>query len=143
MTNKLTYEKPAEGIMKTREFKDSMFFKVECQCGNPDDELNFEIEVDKDVNDIIVNTWIVQKSNWWDQTFPKRYDIDNPALQWFDWFWKDAINGIIRKARLTWTLWTKGYVKYESTTVMSKQQAFNYAETLKAAIAELEARNKR
>lgn len=131
-------EKPAEGIMVTRRFDDSVFYAVKCQCGNDDHEINFEVEVDPNANDVIVNTWTVQKTNWWTESVRKRYDIDNIWLQEIDWFWKGLWNGLCTRLRLTKNIWWDGYIKYESTTIMNKQQALNYAETLKTAVKDLE-----
>jgi hypothetical protein len=128
-------ETPALGIMKTGEFGDSKFYKVVCGCGQPDHDIDFEVEaVDTGIN---VNTYIVSKTDYWSESFKKRYDIDNIWLQEWDWFWKDLINGFVCRAKLTWTVWIRGYVKTESTIAMTEQQALNYAETLKSAIQDV------
>ena len=126
---------PAEGIMKTGEYGDSKFYKVVCGCGQPDHDIDFEVEAaDTGVN---VNTYVTVKSDYWTETVKKRYDIDSPWLQEWDWFWKDLVNGVVTRLKLTWTVWTKGYVQTESTIAMSEQQALNYAETLKSAITDV------
>jgi hypothetical protein len=123
---------PALGIMKTGEFGDSKFYKVVCGCGQSDHDIDFEVEAaDTGVN---VNTYVTVKSNYWTESVKKRYDIDSPWLQEWDWFWKDLVNGVVTRVKLTWTVWTKGYVQTESTIAMSEQQALNYAETLKSAV---------
>ena len=128
-------ETPALGIMKTGEFGDSKFYKVVCGCGQPDHDIDFEVEaVDTGIN---VNTYIVSKTDYWSESFKKRYDIDNIWLQEWDWFWKDLINGFMCRVKLTWTVWTQGYVKTESTIAMTEQQTLNYAETLKSAIQDV------
>jgi hypothetical protein len=128
-------ETPALGIMKTSDFGDSKFYKVVCGCGQPDHDIDFEVEaVDTGIN---VNTYIVSKTDYWSESFKKRYDIDNIWLQEWDWFWKDLINGFVCRAKLTWTVWIRGYVKTESTIAMTEQQALNYAETLKSAIQDV------
>ena len=48
------------------------------------------------------------------------------------------VNSLTRKIKLTWTLWTKGYVEYQGSLIMNKQVALNYAETLKSAVLDLE-----
>jgi hypothetical protein len=128
-------ETPALGIMKTGEFGDSKFYKVVCGCGQPDHDIDFEVEaVDTGIN---VNTYVVSKTDYWSESFKKRYDIDNTWLQEWDWFWKDLINGFMCRVKLTWTVWTQGYVKTESTIAMTEQQTLNYAETLKSAIQDV------
>jgi hypothetical protein len=37
-----------------------------------------------------------------------------------------------------WTLLTKGYIDTESTVIMRRQQAFNYAHTLLSAVDDVE-----
>ena len=134
-TNTMKNETPALGIMKTSDFGDSKFYKVVCGCGQPDHDIDFEVEaVDTGIN---VNTYIVSKTDYWSESFKKRYDIDNIWLQEWDWFWKDLINGFVCRAKLTWTVWIRGYVKTESTIAMTEQQALNYAETLKSAIQDV------
>jgi DNA-directed RNA polymerase alpha subunit len=128
-------ETPAIGIMKTSEFGDSKFYKVVCGCGQPDHDVDFEVEAsDTGIN---VNTYVTAKTNYWTETTKKRYDIDSPWLQEWDWFWKDLVNGLVRRVKLTWEIWTKGYVKTESIIAMSEQQALNYAETIKSAIQDV------
>jgi DNA-directed RNA polymerase alpha subunit len=128
-------ETPAIGIMKTGEFGDSKFYKVVCGCGQPDHDVDFEVEAsDTGIN---VNTYVTAKTNYWTETTKKRYDIDSPWLQEWDWFWKDLVNGLVRRVKLTWEIWTKGYVKTESIIAMSEQQALNYAETIKSAIQDV------
>ena len=134
-TNTMKNETPALGIMRTSDFGDSKFYKVVCGCGQPDHDINFEVEAsDTGIN---VNTYVVSKTDYWSESVKKRYDIENTWLQEWDWFWKDLINGFITRLKLTWTVWTQGYVKTESTIAMSEQQALNYAETLKSAIQDV------
>lgn len=128
-------EIPAVGIMKTGEFGSSKFYKVVCGCGQPDHDIDFEVEADE--TGVNVNTYITAKSDYWTQSAKKRYDIDNPWLQEFDWFWKDLVNGIVTRLKITWTVWTKGYVQVESTIAMNEQQAINYAETVKSAVKDV------
>lgn len=134
-TNTMKNETPALGIMRTSDFGDSKFYKVVCGCGQPDHDIDFEVEAaDTGIN---VNTYITAKTDYWTETVKKRYDIDSIWLQEFDWFWKDLVNGVITRLKLTWTVWTQGYVKTETTIAMSEQQALNYAETLKSAIQDV------
>lgn len=123
---------PAEGIMKVGEYGDAKFYKVACQCGSPDHDIDFEVEAeDPNVN---VNIYVKVKTDHWTEAVKKRYDIDNPYLQELDWTVKDIINGFVTRLKLTWQVWTQGYLKNEVTVVMTEQQALNYAETLKSAV---------
>jgi hypothetical protein len=129
-------EAPAAGILKTNDFGDSKWYHVVCGCGQPDHILTVEVEADE--MGVNVNTYATVKTNYWSETVEKRYDIDNPRLQEWDWFWKGLVNGFLTRLRLTWDIWVKGYVRAETTALMSKQQTLNYAETLKQAIKDVE-----
>jgi hypothetical protein len=132
----MTPETPATGILKTNDFGNSKWYQVVCGCGQPDHTLTVEVEADElGVN---VNTYATVKTNYWTETVEKRYDIDNPWLQEFDWFWKSLVNSLVTRLKLTWAVWVNGYVTCETTTLMSKQQALNYAEILKSAIKDVE-----
>ena len=128
-------ETPALGIMKTGEFGDSKFYKVVCGCGQPDHDIDFEVESDE--TGVNVNTYITAKTDYWTETVKKRYNIDNPHLQEQDWFWKDIVNGFVRRLTMTWEIWTHGYIRTQTTIAMSEQQALNYTETLKSAIQDV------
>jgi hypothetical protein len=128
-------QQPAEGILKTNDFGDSKWYHVVCGCGQPDHTLTVEVEAD-DMG-VNVNTYATVKTDYWTDSVKKRYDIDNPWLQEWDWFWKDLINGFFTRLRLTWDIWIKGYVRAETTITMSQQQALNYAETLKTSIEDV------
>jgi hypothetical protein len=127
---------PAEGILKINDYGNSKWYHVVCGCGQPDHTLTVEVEADE--MGISVNTYATVKTDYWSEMVEKRYDIDNPWLQEFDWFWKDLVNGFLTRLRLTWDIWIKGYVRAETTTLMSKQQTLNFAETLKSAITDVE-----
>lgn len=123
---------PAEGIMLTADFDDSKFYKVVCSCGQSDHDIDFEVEAaDTGVN---VNTYVTTKTDYWTETVKKRYDIDSQWLQELDWVWKDLVNGLVTRVKLTWSVWTKGYIETQTTIAMNEQQAINYAETLKSAV---------
>ena len=126
---------PAEGILKTNDYGNSKWYKVVCGCGQPDHELDFEIESDE--CGVSVNTYVIVKTDYWTETVKKRYDIDNTWLQEFDWAWKDIVNGLVTRLKLTWSIWFKGYIKAETTVLMSEQQALNYAETIKHSIEDV------
>lgn len=128
-------EKPAEGILKRGDWGDSKMYQVVCGCGQEYHDHNVEVEADE--TGIHVNIYATVKTDYWSETIEKRYDIDNEILQEVDWFLKDLINGIIRKVKLTWQLWTTGAITTETTIALTQQQAFNYAETLKSAIKDV------
>ena len=99
---------PAEGILKRNEWGDSVLYQVACTCGDSNHDHNVWIEVD-DTQEVMVTTYTMQRSKWWEQS------------RW------SAI----------WHLLTRGHVEFEATLIMTPQQALNYAETLKQAVADL------
>lgn len=129
---------PAEGISLTAKFEDSVFYRVECRCGNPNDAIEFNVEIDSDVQQVTVSTYTTQTTPWWNEVVKPSYDIDNEFLQGLQWVWAGFVNGLATRLKVTWDLWVHGYVKYESYTVMNKQQATNYAHALANAVKELD-----
>jgi hypothetical protein len=131
----LKSQTPAEGILKRGDFGDSKFYQIVCGCGQEYHDHNVEVEAaDTGIN---VNIYATAKSNYWTEVVEKRYNIDNPWLQEFDWFWKDLINGFVSRLKVTWEVWTTGAVRVETTIAMSEQQALNYADILKQAIQDV------
>ena len=126
---------PAEGIMITGDYGDSKFYKVVCGCGQPDHDIDFEVEAAE--TGVNVNTYVTAKTDFWTESIKKRYDINDPYLQELDWALKDMWNGFVSRLKLTWQVWTKGYVRCETTIAMTEQQALNYAETIKSALTEV------
>jgi len=92
---------------------------VHCDCGDPHHMLSMEVEADD--YGIYVRHYVKVKTSWWDK----------PTKFYF-------LNVILNRLKLTWKVWTRGYIDYEVDTIMSKQQAFNYAYTLNEAIKDVE-----
>lgn len=126
---------PAEGILKRNDFGDSKYYQIVCGCGQEYHDHNVEVEADE--TGVNVNIYATVKTDYWSETIDKRYDIDNPWLQEFDWFWKNLVNGLVTRIKLTWELWTTGAVTTQTTIAMNEQQALNYSETLKSAIQDV------
>ena len=130
----MKYQTPADGILKRNDYGDSKWYQVVCGCGQEYHDHNVEVEADE--TGITVNIYATAKTDYWSELVEKRHDIDNPWLQEVDWFFKDLINGIWTRLKVTWEVWTQGYVRVETTIAMSEQQTYNYAETLKSAVAD-------
>ena len=99
---------PAEGIMTTNDWGNSVVYRVACNCH--DENHNHNVWVEADDHDIVVTVYTTGKTNFWSKT------------RWYH----------------IWTLLTKGYIDTESSVHLTKQQALNYAETLKSAITNVE-----
>ena len=101
-------QQPAEGIMLHKDWGDSKMYKVTCECGS--DECSHTVDIEADDSGIVVITYTTQKSKWWE----------------------------LNRFQIIWTLLTKGYIEYQASIHMSRQQALNYAETLQSAIKDVE-----
>lgn len=127
---------PAEGIMKKGDYGDSIFYEISCDCGQPDHAHHVEVEAD-DLN-VSVNIWTKQTTDCWSEPFKPEYRGKNDFLYTVTRTFKNCVNGLIRRVSLTWSIWARGYVQYEVTTVMNKQEALNYAEALKKAVKDVD-----
>lgn len=97
-------QKPAQGIMKTGDWGDSVSYQIICDCHDSDHNHNLWIEAEN--VGISVTIYATVKSPWWS----------------------------MNRFKQIWTLLTKGYLEQETVLAMSEQTALNYAETLKSAI---------
>ena len=78
---------PAEGILKMNDWGNSKMYKVVCQCGDTRHDIVFDVEAED--TGVTVTTYTTQYTDSWTESVKKRYNIDNPWLQEFDWAWKD------------------------------------------------------
>ena len=129
-------QQPAEGILLHKDYGDAKHYQITCDCGQPDHNHNVWVEADE--TGITVQTFVTVKSDYWSETVTPRYDIDSIWLQEIDWALKGIVNGFINRVKLTWTLWTKGYIQTETALCMSKQQTLNYADVLQLAVKDVE-----
>lgn len=129
-------QEPAEGILKRGDWGDAKYYQVICSCGQEYHDHNVEVEADE--TGVTVNIYATVKTDYWTETVAKSYDVENELMQEADWFFKDLLNGFVRRCKLTWELWTTGAVTTETTIALTQQQALNYAETLKSAINDVE-----
>jgi hypothetical protein len=132
----MTPQIPAEGILKNNDWGNAKRYQIVCECGDSDHDHTLWIEADE--TGVSVETFVTVKTAWWVEKIKPRYDIDNPWLQEFDWFWRNCFNGLYNRIKLTVDIWFKGYAEHETIITMNKQQALNYAETLKSAVKDVE-----
>jgi hypothetical protein len=105
---KLAPQQPAEGILQQGDFGDAKSYNIPCSCCGTDCEHNVWIEADN--AGVTVTTYTKQKTNWWSKT---------------------------RWSHL-WKLLTQGYVEYEASIIMTRQQALNYATELNRAVKDVD-----
>jgi hypothetical protein len=104
----MIYQEPAEGILKTGDYGDAMFYHIACDCGNEDDAHDIMIEADE-YSTIQVHITHTQHTKWWELSR-----------------WKQI-----------WQIITKGHAEMQTTLVLNEQTAYNYSEALKRAIEDV------
>jgi len=106
---KLAPQQPAEGILKQGEWGDAKSYQIVCECQDLNHSHNLWVEAD-DTNKISVTVYTKVKSQWWK----------------------------LNRWQTMWRLLTRGYVEYETSLILTQQQALNYAETLRSAVVDVE-----
>lgn len=101
-------QSPAEGILLRKDYGDAKVYEIVCECGDCNHSHNVWVEAED--FGITVTIYTQQKTKWWESN------------RW----------------KIIWTLLTRGYVERESTLIMSKQQALNYASVLQLAVKDVE-----
>ena len=132
-------EQPAQGISKQAEYEDAVWYEVDCECGSPDHYHSIWIERDSETKLVTVEITTSSTTDFWTQTVPER--IEKIRLPFVSWAWQTvayAVNETVRRAKLVACVLFKGYVNYESTVILTKQQAYNYSKALENAVKELE-----
>jgi hypothetical protein len=99
---------PAHGILQINDWGYSKMYKIDCACGH--ETCAHVIDVEADQFDITVTIYATPKTKWW----------------------------TVSRWKQIWTLLTKGYLEYQSTTVLDKQVALNYANVLQLAVKDVE-----
>jgi len=67
----------SDRVMKSNEFNNAVYYKVECDCGSNDHMITIELEYDKDLADISMNFYTqVSWSSYWGN------------YNWFERIWK-------------------------------------------------------
>ena len=135
-------QKPAEGVSLVKDFGDSKYYRVDCTCGNEDDAIWVWLALEEDMQELRVEIDVVHKTEWWKKLAEwETYKIENSWLYAIVNSAQELINGIYHRLVITKDVWLHGYVKYHSSTYMSKQQALNFSQLLVDSIDEIEQYN--
>jgi len=132
-------ERPAQGISKKASYTDTVWYEVDCECGSPDHYHSIWIEQDPETKLITVYISTEATTDFWTQTVPEHVEKIN--LPFISWAWHTVtytVNETVRRTRLITRILFRGYTKYESTVILTKQQAYNYSKALETAVKELE-----
>lgn len=101
-------QQPAEGILLHKDYGDAKYYTVPCECYSTN--CAHTVCVEAEDTGITVTTYTQQKTKWWE----------------------------LNRFQIIWRLLTKGYVEYEASIIMSRQQASNYAAVLQSASQDVE-----
>jgi len=104
----MTAQEPAHGILLVNSWGTSKMYKAVCECG--DDDCTHTIDVEADDASVNVTIYTRTRTNFWSKS------------RW----------------QHIWKLLFNGYTDFETTIVMNKQVAFNYANELQLAVKEVE-----
>lgn len=126
---------PAEGILKQSDYGEYQSYTLTCECAEPNHDQHLIIEADD--NNITVTIYSKQYTNSWDEMVKPRYDIECFALQYLNWRACEIVNGLWTRLKLSWQLWFKGEIEYQSSTILTEQQAINYANVLIKAVEDV------
>jgi len=104
----MTAQTPAQGVLLVNDWGTSKMYKAVCNCG--DDDCTHTIDVEAEDTGVTVTIYTKTRTNFWSKT------------RW----------------QHIWTLLTKGYVEFETSLIMAKQVALNYASVLQSAVSDVE-----
>jgi hypothetical protein len=124
-------QQPAEGILLKRNYGDAISYKVECECGQ--DWHSHDVWIEAEEVGVTVHTYVALKTDYWSQAVDPAL-ADSIWAQEFFGTLVGLVNGLLRRVKLTWAVWTQGYVGYEGCVTMTAQQALNYSDSLARAV---------
>lgn len=129
---------PAQGILINSDYGWAKQYTITCDCGSNDHMHNMWVEADE--YGINVTIYTTTTSNYWTNSSDSKikFDIENKFLKWIDRFWKNLWYGLLTRLQLTKDIWWSGYIKYETSIILTKQQALNYSKALENAITDVE-----
>ena len=104
----MAIQTPAEGILLHKDFGDAKYYTVACECCSTD--CAHTVCVEAEDTGVTVTTYTQQKTKWWE----------------------------LNRFKIIWRLLTRGYIEYEASIIMSRQQAINYAAVLTSASKDVE-----
>jgi hypothetical protein len=99
---------PAQGVLQVNNWGYSKMYKAVCQCGN--DDCTHTIDIEAEDTGISVTIYTTTRTDFWSKS------------RW----------------QHIWKLLTKGYVDYETSIIMDKQTALNYARVLAVAVEDVD-----
>lgn len=93
----------SKNVMKTHEFKDSVFYRASCDCGSNEHDVSIEFEHDKEIPGMIFLNFyktIAWASHWGN-------------LNWFQRIWK--------RIKCSFTILFTGYIELEESFILQEE----------------------
>ena len=101
-------QQPAQGLLLVNDWGTSKMYKAVCDCG--DDNCTHTIDIEAEDTGVTITIYTNTRTNFWSMT------------RWVH----------------IWKLLTKGHTDFETSIVMNKQVALNYANVLQLAVKDVE-----
>ena len=108
MEKEIIPQTPAKGVLMMTDYGTSKMYKAVCHCLS--DSCSHTIDVEQDGDFVVVTIYTEQKTNFLEKSR-----------------WKHI-----------WQLLTRGQATFETSIIMDKQVALNYASTIQCAIKDIE-----
>lgn len=131
-------EKLATGVFKRMDESDWKWFEVACQCGDPDHYHSVWIELDRLTNDVMVEITTETRTDFERDTIQSFSNSKFFPIVWIEGRIRSLINETVRRVKGAGRILFKGHIKYETSLVMTPQQAYNYGDALKKGAKEIE-----
>lgn len=135
MNEELKPQTPAEGILKWHDHGHSQFFHVDCQCGTPEHSMVFEVEVDREFEQVAMTTFVEVFVPTWKEKF---HFYDDDYNSWWKYDFKYWVNNIFNRLTLIKRAIFNDTVGMDVSIIMSEQQAINYANTILQSVKEVQ-----
>lgn len=102
----MTPQKPSEGILLINDFVDAKSYRIVCDCGSNNHDVDMWIEVskDNDIKSVDLTFYVVTRNKYWEN-------------------WRQRLDMIF-------DILFKGQTKQEHTLILNQQSAINLANTI-------------
>jgi hypothetical protein len=99
-------------VMNFGELGDSIFYRVACDCSDPQCDMTLEFEYDPDYNAIYLNLYnnLIASAHWGYTT---------------KWGWFDFVRVLINKVTMCWKIITVGYIEVSSGFILKDKKQIN------------------
>ena len=96
-------------VMKFGQIGQSIFYRVACDCTDPQCDITLDLEYDEDIKRVCLNMYkTLRASAHWDYT---------GRWGWFDW-----VRILLNKIKMCWTITTKGYIELSETFFLCEEK---------------------